>query len=289
MYGRSLHLQLDIIFITSFLQGTMFYPTKIKDRFEIFFPLSMSGDEIIKASFGRWLVGEPFSKLDSTWQAIREGMEAHRITATGLKSSTGRYNPSSSGPGPVTTGAISVFTTEEDIDEVGFEVIKIVKHDIQYKEVSADGQYRHRGDRKFIKKTLYWKKGKASFKGQLSVWNKDKQDEWHLNVVESPKPTHVDEHGEMVGYWCVETKIESLTDLWHSLREQILSGMLGPVKMECPESRGLGEANPVVFLYTAGKNKQDVRDALASYEFVKSPIYVSPREKVEGGVPSVEG
>ena len=275
----------------------MLCPTKINDRLEIFFPLSMSGDDIIKASFGRWLVGEPFSKLDSTWQAIREGMEAHRITATGLKSSTGRYNPSSSGPGPVTTGAISVFTTEEDIDEVGFEVIKIVKHDIQYKEVSADGQYRHRGDRKFIKKTLYWKKGKASFttnKGHWSVWNKDKQDEWHLNVVESLKPPHVDEHSEhSVGYWCVESKIENLTDLWHSLREQILSDMLGPVKMKCPgrkNSRGWRETNPVVLLYTEKQNMECVGDALASNEFVESRSYVTSQHNTHEmmKVPSVE-
>ena len=274
----------------------MLYPTKIKDRLEIFYPLSMSGDDIIKASFGRWLVGEPFYKVNDTWQAIREGMEADRITATGLKSSTGRYNPSSSGPGPVTTGAISVFTTEENIDEVGFEVIKIVKHDIQYKEVSADGQYRHRGDRKFIKKTLYWNKGNASFSGKTgrgSAWNTNIRDKWHLNVVRSSK---LDEQSDIVGYWCAESKIENLTDLWHSLREQIISGMLGPVKMECPgrrNRRGWRETNPVVLLLTAEESVKLVDDALASNEFVESRCYVAKSKNQHDThemtkVPSVE-
>lgn len=258
----------------------------------------MSGDDIIKASFGRWLVGEPFYKVNSTWQRIRERMEAHIITATGLKSSTGRYNPTSSGPGPVTTGAISVFTTEEDIDSVGFEVIKLVKHDIQYKEVSADGLYRHRGDRDFISKTLFWNNDNASFinakKGHRSVWNKNIRDKWHLNVVKSPNQ----EHSEMVGYWCAESKIENLTDLWHSVREQIISGMLGPVKMECPgrkNSRGWRGTNPVVLLFTAEQSVKLVDDALTrlSNEFVESRSYV-PTSKSQHDthemvkVPSVE-
>ena len=254
----------------------MLCPTKIKDRLEIFFPLSMSRDDIIKASFGRWLVGEPIYNLNRTWQAIREGMEARRITATGLKSSTGRYNPTSSGPGPVTAGAISIFTTEEDINTVGFEVIKIVKHDIQYKEVSADGLHRHRGDRKFIKKTLHWNKGDPSFTGQGSAWCKNLRDKykWHLNVVKSP---NLDEHCDVARSWRANSKIEYLTDLWHSLSDQILSGMLGPVKMDCTErkrkknSRGWRETHHFVLISTtAEESVKLVEDALASNTFVES-------------------
>lgn len=160
--------------------GTMLYPTRIKDQLAIFYPLSASGDDIIKASFGRWLVGEPFYKLNETWQKIIQEIEAHRLTATGLKSSTGRYNPSSSGPGPVTNGAISVYTTKDDVDEAGFELIRVVEHDIQYQEVSVSGRYRHRGDHKIISKTLFWNNGKPSFdsvkKAHRPVWNENIRD-----------------------------------------------------------------------------------------------------------------
>ena len=277
----------------------MLYPTKIKDRLAIFFPPSASEDEIIKASFGRWLVGEPFYKLNETWQEIRKEMEANKITATGLKSSTGRYNPSSTGPGPLTNGAISVYTTEENIDAAGFEVIGIVKHDIQYKKVSAGGQFRHRGDRKIILKTLYWNDGSPSFfsrkNGRRSVWKENIRDKWHLNVVKSPRQPQK-EHSKMVGYWCVESKIEDLTDLWHSLREQIISGSLGPVKMECPggeKTRGKQKTNPFVLVFTAEQNVKTVQSALEinndlilSYSYVGKQHKSCPSEVMK--IPSIE-
>ena len=203
-------------------------------------------------------------------------MEANNLTATGLKSSTGRYNPSSTGPGPVTNGAISIFTTEDNIDQAGYEVIQIVQHNIQYKEKSASGQYRHRGDRKIISKTLYWNNGRPSFhsirKYHKSVWNENIKDKWHLNVVKSPKqPDRV--RSEMVGYWCAECKIENLTDLWHSMREKIISGILGPVKMDCPGSRRK-RVNPLVLVWTAQQNVENVGSALKSTELILSVNYV---------------
>ena len=253
----------------------MLFPTKVKDRLAIFFPPSASGDDITQASFGRWLIGEPFYNLNVTWQKIRKAMEENNLTATGLKSSTGRYNPSSSGPGPMTKGAISVFTTEENVDQAGFEVIQIVQHDIQYKEMSASEQFRHRGDRKIISKTLYWNNGKPSFdsvkKYHKSVWDEHIKDKWHLNIAKSPRHPE-EEHSEYVGYWCVECKIENLTDFWHLMRDQIVSGTLGPVKMECPGCRDK-KANPFVHVYTAQQNIDRVGSALRS-ELIMSISYM---------------
>lgn len=81
----------------------------------------------------------------------------------------------------------------------------------------------------------------------------------------------------MVGYWCAQSKIENLTDLWHIMREKILSGILGPVKMECPgggkkRSRG---TNPVVLVFTALQNIENVGSALRSTELIVSLSYVS--------------
>ena len=246
----------------------MCFPTKIKDLLAIFFPSWMSEDDMNRASFGRWLVGVHFYKVNDTWRDIRRALEARKITAVGLKSSTGRYNPSSTGPGPVTTGVVSIYTTEENVDRVGFEVIEIVKQDIQYKTISASGQKRHKGDHNIILKTLSWNDGNPSFGGtEKSVW-KSIRDKWHLNIEKAPSYCHE----SVVGYWHIECTIQNLTEFWHSLREQVVAGMMGPVKMECP-AKAKKKGNPVVKLFTAKHDGRDVRLALINNKLIGSFSY----------------
>lgn len=255
-------------------------PTEIKDAIAIFFPPSATADDIIASSYGRWLVGEPLHKLDDTWQRIKEEMEANRLFATGLKCSTGGYNPSSSGTGPVTNGVISIYTTEEDIDNAGFEIIKIVEHDIQYKtnEMSASGQYRHKGNRKIILKSLFWNKGNYQFfnliKRNRSVWKGKAEDTWHLNVARSSESCELQDD-QTAGYWCAESELENLTDLWHYMRKLIVKDELGPVMMECPkEQKKKGSGIPLLLVFTAQQNMKNVGSALKSSNLVKSLSYI---------------
>lgn len=235
-------------------------------------------DDFVALSFGRWLVGEPLYKLDETWQRIKDEMEAHKLSTTGLKCSTGRYNPSSTGTGPVTNGAISIYTTEENIDKAGFEVIGIVQHDIHYKTkaASASGRYRYKGNKDVTLKSLYWNDGNPQFhnliKGNRSVW-KEIKDKWHFNIARSPMKL---KHDEISGYWCAESDMGNLTELWHYMRELIESDRLGPVKMECPKEKRKkkGSSQPLLLLFTTQQNVENVGSALKSSGRVKSLSYI---------------
>lgn len=253
-------------------------PSEVRDVFSVYRPRSGSADNFHEKSFGRWIVRAPLSDLDKTWQSIIQEMEEDRLSTTGLKSSTGRYNPSSTGPGPVTLGVVSVYTTEENMDKVGYELIALVKHDIVYKPNSASGKYRHKGDRKFVN-TLYWKKGHPSYKSSRTYQAKWSQtgavrDVWHLNIAESSEPFEL-KGNEKFGFWRAESKIENLTALWHAMKEKVESGELGPVKMECPAKQvGGRDTHPVVLLYTKEENRADVGSALGGTKLVKSQHYI---------------
>ena len=259
----------------------------MKDELEMFLPSTKmeKPSDFVALSFGRWLVNEPLYKLDKTWAKLKNEMEAGKLTTTGLKSSTGRYNPSSAGPGPVTTGVISVYTTEENRDVAGDEVIHIVKHDIQYKPKSADERRRIQGDRGIISKHLFWNSGKPSetrvVKGYIPVWSQNIKDKWHKNIAKSP-----DFSENISGHWCAESKLEDLTTLWHTLKDQIESGSLGPVKMICP-GQGVRRRkerttikSPQLLLYTTPETDKDcVGLALERTGLVCSLNYIITKRK----------
>ena len=275
--------------LLSLLAGVPLCPTKVEDQLEIFIPspssLNTDPEDVKTISFGRWLVCEPLDRLDKVWAKLREAMEGKTLAAIGLKSTTGRYNPSSSGPGPVTRGVISVYTTEESVDATGYEIIDIVQHDLQYKPKTSSGLYRSRGDRKVISKQLYWNDGKPSFtsfsrKKRMTVWSEDVVDRWKKNIVHSPSEFGDSKDNNVFGCWCAECKIEDLTNLWHSMKEELESDSLGPVRMECPGSgskrrkdRGT-TSNPRLMLYTTAVNKSSVETALENTGFVVSVKYL---------------
>ncbi len=61
------------------------------------------------------------------------------------KSSTFFYNPVCAGPGPSTKGVICVHTCKDDMDDIGYKLIQLVKQDIKYKtdEDSLNYKYAH--------------------------------------------------------------------------------------------------------------------------------------------------
>lgn len=291
--------------------GGLEYPTKVRDSLYIYLSATNSQTDVSSESYGRWLVGEPLYNLDETWQRIVEQMMSKTLSATGLKCTTGRYNPSSAGPGPTKNGAISVYTTKENRDIVGDQLIQIVQHDIVYKSNEASGKYRHRGDRHLLEKTLYWNKGEPSSQNKLkwkrknkvhtAEWNERLRDDWHLNIAvcKEKKLTRK----EISGYWQVGCSYENLTVLWHIIKDKIESGSIGPVKMVCPKPdprRKKKDSIPLFLVFTAEENYslvgtflKDNESLIISFSFIQTSkceqnIAQKDTPKLEQKVPSLE-
>ena len=258
----------------------LLHPFGVTDALFIYAPASGCADDFHEVSFGRWIIGVPLYNLDETWQKIKQAMDENRLYTTGLKSSTRRYNPSSTGPGPVTHGAISVYTTEENIDVAGDELIQVVQHDIVYKtkEVTASGKHRYKGNRHITLKTLFWNNGKPSNhsrKGRSAVWTQHTKDNWHLNIAKSPDASKWKK--DTFGYWCAEVENEHLTAFWHTMKDKVEPGDLGPVWMECPPKKRSRETAAVVLLRTVRHNVQTVGSCLQDTRLIKSAFYMASR------------
>ena len=89
-------------------------------------------------------------------------MVSGHLGAVAAKVSTGLPNPTASDS---ETKVICVYTTQEDMDEVGLKLIWIVKETIRYKTDMAtrQGLYRVRGYKKTTCRTLKWNSGDPIF------------------------------------------------------------------------------------------------------------------------------
>ena len=114
-------------------------------------------------TLGKWLVFKHKSRIDETWEKIRKVVESGELGATGAKTSTMKYNPNATSPD---TKVICVYTTAEDMDEVGLKLIHIVCQTIRYKtdEATISGKYTCHGSGKVTCRTLEWNKGNPTFK-----------------------------------------------------------------------------------------------------------------------------
>ena len=175
-----------------------------------------------------------------------------------------RYDPTKGGPGPSTTAVICVYTEEHNMNAIGFKLIEIVQQDIRYKTNSDSraGKYVHTGDGKVTTQKIYWNNGKPSLedKGKLCYGtSRDKEDIWHLNVVEAPKEFA---SKEIFGRWIVEVENEGLTPLWHILKVKIecKTEDFGVTRMECPPKRNRrsAEEKGIFQLYVAKRWKESV-------------------------------
>ena len=152
--------------------------------------------------------------------------------------STMRYNPSLSEPGPDLAGVICVYTQQHNMDAIGFKLSDMVEHDIKYKrnQDSREYKYRFNSSTPVSIKTIYWNKGRSSFeckdKPHKSMWLKDEEDAWQLNVMEAPESLNL---GEEDGRWVLFPEYKKLTGLCHTLKKLVESKEknCGIIRMVC--------------------------------------------------------
>ena len=103
--------------------------------------------------FGKWLVFRKYEDLNQTWELIKEQVRSGKLGASLANTST-MVKTETSGE----DGVICVFTTKEDMDEVGLKLLKLIPdEEIRYKTNSATDRniYIVYGARKATYKTLH--------------------------------------------------------------------------------------------------------------------------------------
>ena len=116
--------------------------------------------------YGKWIVYKDLEDLDDAWKKIGEAILANELPGCrDAKCSTLYYDPTRVGPGPCTTGAILLYTKKDNIDAVGFKLIKLVRQDIKYKSNERSKKYHYAfiGQGQVTEKTLYWNSGTPLF------------------------------------------------------------------------------------------------------------------------------
>ena len=217
------------------------------------------------------MVFNHYDKIDETWMIIRTAILNYDMQGCAYAScSTMRYDPTVRGPGPDKIGVICVHTSKYDIDAIGFRLIEITQQDIKYKldDESRDNHYVHAGSGQVSMKTIYWNNGKPSFdclEKPCRGTSYDKQDLWHLNVVNAPKPFAT---RSIYGRWVLPLKYKEMTGLWHYLKKLIESeeGNFGAIKMVCPPKRNRQSATevPVIHVYTSNADRETVGTKLVN-------------------------
>ena len=215
-------------------------PTEIYDHFWVHASTPHKYDKAARSRiYGKWLIFRHFDKIDELWGTLRTAVLTNNLCGCVVaKCSTMKYNPSQKGPGPCTTCVIQVYTEEHNMEDVGFELVKIAEQDIKYKlDIhSLAKMYVHTGAGKTTIKTIFWNNGKPSLvnQGRFCFGAPGCHDSWYLNVVKAPKKLVTSE--EIIGKWIIQFNNEDLTHFWHVLKEKIESDTeyYGVIKMVCP-------------------------------------------------------
>ncbi len=215
-----------------------------------------------KKIYGKWLVFNDYDKISETWKAIVMAIKENKLEkCRHAKSSTLFYNPVCAGPGPSTSGVICVYTCKDDMDDIGYKLIQLVKQDIKYKtdEDTLNYKYAHVGARSTIK-TLYYNHGSPSFEligEQCFGTTQNKEDIWHVNEVVN---SDIKEVSADYGRWILTLEYTELTHLWHVLKRKVLNGEIKAWKMVCPPKRRKSSPyeKPVFHVYTSQENERNV-------------------------------
>ena len=210
--------------------------------------------------FGKWMVFRHFDELDDIWEKIRKAIASDELQGCiHGRCTTLKYDPTQEGPGPSTKSVICVYTEEHNIDDIGFKLIEMVKHDIKFKteEATMNRRYTHAGHGKVSMKTIYWNNGKPSFECEdkpCYSTSPHKEDIWHCNVVTAPEPFCSE---EVHGRWILYLEFLELTELWHYLKDMIehKESRFGAIRMVCPPKRERKSPTelPEFHLYTSEK------------------------------------
>ncbi|CAB9507728.1 Inherit from euNOG: Chromosome 11 open reading frame 68 [Seminavis robusta] len=122
---------------------------------------------------GKWLLFRKPETISNTWKRLAKAVKSGQLHAASAKVAT-HYNsvtnPNSNTSGPQNY-VICVYTSEKRLEEVGLQLIHMVKHIIRYKrdQETMDGIYATTtsSNQKVSYKTLYWNAGKPSHKRTL--------------------------------------------------------------------------------------------------------------------------
>ncbi len=231
-------------------------PTSITDEYVVTAraPPEITSTQTVR--YGKWLVFKDVEQLDDTWRVIKQAVESGELGAMEASCSTRRYNPTEAGPGSKQSGVIRVFTSEETMDEVGFRLVQLVKHDISYKteEATRKGIYVHSGAKKTTIKTVYWNNGEPSLKltGKPFSWRTASLPEgggassrgltrefWSQNIARAPVDRESSSK-KINGKWLLYVDHEKMSEVWHIVKDEIESGKLGALEAECPPSSSEG-------------------------------------------------
>ena len=237
-------------------------PGETRDAPQILMAIHGSEDDEIKF-YGGWLVFKPFDEVDEQWKEIVHALIHDELQGCTLAFCTTLwYDPNSSGPGPRTNALIYVSTDEHNMDVIGLKLSELVKQDIKYKTVAAteNQQYTHKGSGRCTIKDIYYNNGKPSFEleGERRSGKKfDREDIWHLNVVECPELSKSEvDHGR----WILTLEYSELTYMWHLFKKiiELEKEKFGALKMVCPPKRNRYSSTemPVFHFYT---NKEKMK------------------------------
>lgn len=243
-------------------------PTKVTKLFSLSCNGPSCKDDYCSISHGKWLIFDNLENFNETWRVVREEVKSGSLGATGVFCSTLRYDPSSHGGGPVTTGVICVCAKEEDYIDVGMKLIKLkaIQHDIKYKtfEKTEKWEFVHIPgvNHRVTSMTIFWNDGDpyASLDPRPETtlcpapirkkyeYNPE-TDIWKTYIVRGI-PKHELEH--IHGRWIVECRYQDMdaTDLWHSLKHHVERGEIPAIRMEFPAPRHR-DATPAIHIFTA--------------------------------------
>ena len=217
-------------------------------------------------TYGKWLVFRKHEHLDEMWHTIRRQIESGELGCTTAKSSTMFCNPFSTGGSSQKSGVICVYTSKEDMDEVGLRLIQLVQNTIRYKtdEATLSGKYSCRGSGKITCRTIYWNDGMPSFeKSPTSPSSKSPpatgagkpmmRSVMSQNLVRPRNPIPGEKY---FGKWVIVVDFDRTTKVWHLIKQQVENGELPALEAECPES-ARGE-KPAIHIYTSEERVDEV-------------------------------
>ncbi len=251
-------------------------PLNVTEVNELICPGHSYSTDFLKVSYGQWMVFKDFSELSDTWRDLREVVRSGSLGATGAKCSTLRYNPLRGGAGPTTIMKIAIYTKEDDVMDVGMNLIRLpcVQQITKYKTLSATlaGQYKYTntpGTQSVTSYTLYWNEGNPSseraprcFQKKTSFNYDSSRDLWKINVVDGASQYASE---KVNGHWNVTSNFDitsplNISKLWHTWKPKIEGGDIPAVKMECPGPKNVAK----IHVFTSEEHMDAVGKSLIS-------------------------
>ena len=261
------HISLSFAALENILADPYQDPTMVTQVYQLSCPASGYSDDYASVSHGKWLIFRNCEDYNETWRVIREEVRSGNLGATGVFCTTKRYDPSSSGGGPDTSGVMCVCAKEEDHIDVGMRLVKLkaIQHDIKYKtfEKSTNWEFVHIPgiNHRVTSLTIFWNNGdpyaseeprpetvlcpapcRRKFEYNVEA------DIWKVHIVRgTPKYESERIHGKWI-IDCVYQKMEA-TRLWHKLKHLVERGDIPAISMEFP--RPPRNVDPAILVFTA--------------------------------------